>query len=70
MLIFFTERAPVYQELVQLTNQLFNIVPACFKYQDDEQDIITVTNDMELKEAISVSVKSNSILRVFVVGMC
>lgn len=61
------EKAPVYQELVLLTNQLFGIVPACFKYQDDEEDVITVTNDMELKEAVSVSQKSNSILRVFVV---
>jgi len=60
-------KAPAYQELVQLATQLFSIVPACFKYQDDEQDIITVTNDMELNEAVSVAAKSNSILRVFVV---
>jgi hypothetical protein len=61
------EKAPAYQELVQLTSQLFGIVPACFKYQDDEQDMITVTNDMELREAVAVSAKSKAILRVFVV---
>lgn len=61
------EKAPAYQELVSLTAQLFGIVPACFKYQDDEQDTITVTNDLELREAVVVSEKSKSILRVFVV---
>eukprot|EP00026_Physarum_polycephalum_P005779 Phypoly_transcript_05817.p1 GENE.Phypoly_transcript_05817~~Phypoly_transcript_05817.p1 ORF type:complete len:560 (-),score=133.88 Phypoly_transcript_05817:71-1750(-) len=61
------EKAPQYQELVQLANQLFGIVPACFKYVDDEQDTITVTNDLELGEAVAVSVKSKSILRVFVI---
>jgi hypothetical protein len=54
---------------VQLTAQLFNIVPACFKYLDDEKDTITVTNDLELREAVSVAEKSKSILRVFVVGV-
>lgn len=61
------EKAPAYQELVALTTQLFEIVPACFKYLDDEQDVITVTNDQELQEAVSVSAKLKSILRVFVV---
>lgn len=65
-----TEKAPAYQELVHLATQLFGIVPACFQYQDDEEDIITVTNDLELREAVTVSVKSKSILRVFVIGMC
>lgn len=59
----------MYQELVQLTTQLFGVVPARFQYQDDEEDMITVTNDLELSEAVSVSVKSKSILRVFVIGM-
>jgi hypothetical protein len=54
---------------VQIATQLFGIVPACFKYLDDEQDMITVTNDSELGEAVAVSVKSKSILRVFVFGM-
>lgn len=61
------EKPPAYQELVQLTNQLFGVVPSCFKYKDDEEDTITVTNDLELREAVTVSVKSKSILRVFVV---
>jgi hypothetical protein len=54
---------------VQLTTQLFGVVPARFQYQDDEEDMITVTNDLELSEAVAVSVKSKSILRVFVIGM-
>lgn len=61
------DKAPGYLELVQLTTQLFGIVPARFQYQDDEQDLITVTNDLELREAVSVAEKSKSILRVFVV---
>lgn len=63
------EHAPSFQELVDLATQLFEITPACFKYHDDENDVITVTNDRELQEAVSVSAKLKSILRVFVIEL-
>lgn len=53
---------------MNIAKQLFGVVAPTFKYRDDEQDLITVTSDMELREAITIARKNNSILRVIVAG--
>jgi next-to-BRCA1 protein 1 len=63
---FSLERAPDFAELVNLARSLFNIQNPAFRYQDDEKDMITVTSDMELREAVNLAKKTNSILKVFV----
>jgi len=63
---FSLERAPDYAELVNLARQLFGIQTPTFRYQDDEQDWITVTSDMELREAVNLAKTTNSILKISV----
>jgi hypothetical protein len=63
---FSLERAPDFAELVNLARQLFGIQTPTFRYQDDEQDMITVTSDMELREAVNLAKKTNSILKILV----
>jgi hypothetical protein len=60
------EKSPDFQELVHLTRQLFGIATPLFKYQDEEKDMITVTSDIELREAVSISAKASNILKFFV----
>jgi len=51
------EHAPSFQQLTVLIKQLFNNLKEQFqvKYTDEDNDLITVTNDAELKEAVNVS---------------
>jgi len=65
------EKVPNYQDLNELFIQLFPVLqsrPFHIKYLDDDQDMVTVTSDLELKEAISVALKqspSSPVLRLF-----
>eukprot|EP00026_Physarum_polycephalum_P006536 Phypoly_transcript_06584.p1 GENE.Phypoly_transcript_06584~~Phypoly_transcript_06584.p1 ORF type:complete len:510 (+),score=78.76 Phypoly_transcript_06584:83-1531(+) len=59
------ERAPEFHELTQIAKQLFGVQDPHFKYEDDEKDLVTITSNIELREAIAVSAKTNSILRIF-----
>lgn len=58
-------RAPDFQELAQISKQLFNVNEPHFKYEDDEKDLVTITSDLELREAIAVSTKTRTVLRLF-----
>jgi len=52
-----------------LQNLFTSALPAAFavKYQDDDNDFITITSDIELEEAISLAVlKKTNILRLFI----
>jgi hypothetical protein len=64
-----SERAPEFHELTQIAKQLFGVQDPHFKYEDDEKDLVTITSNIELKEAIAVSAKTGSILRLFLSGM-
>jgi len=62
---------PSFQDLLSLVRKLFNDFegqPAVvLKYQDEENDQVTISSDVELQEAISVSSKTKPpILRLFV----
>jgi len=59
------ERAPEFHELTQIAKQLFGVQDPHFKYEDDEKDLVTITSNIELREAIVVSAKTGSILRLF-----
>lgn len=59
---------PSYNELVVLLGQLFpNMKGNSFhlKYLDEDQDLITVTTDFELKEALGIASTQNNLLRLF-----
>jgi len=63
------DREPSFDELKQIVRQLFNI-PLTFilKYEDDEKDLITISSDIELSEALQVSSKCfNGIVRLSVI---
>jgi PB1 domain len=62
------DRAPEFLELTQIAKQLLGVQDPHFKYEDDEKDLVTITSNIELREAIAVSVKSGSILRLFLTG--
>lgn len=59
------ERAPEFHEITQIAKQLFGVQDPHFKYEDDEKDLVTITSNLEMKEAIAVSVKTSTILRLF-----
>lgn len=59
------ERAPEFHEITQIAKQLFGVQDPHFKYEDDEKDLVTITSNLEMKEAIAVSVKTGTILRLF-----
>ena len=62
---------PKYEELVQLLRQLFPNAPNQFsvKYQDEDEDMVTISSDMELQEAVRVaSLGSNKVIRLFITG--
>jgi len=70
------EHIPNFSQLVVLLRQLFTNLsePFQIKYIDEDQDMITITSDLELKESVSVaSVTSSSlgspVLRLFVFGI-
>lgn len=55
-----TATAPTFQKLNDLIYQLYPNLPGrsfTIKYLDDDQDLITVTCDMELKEAVAINKK-------------
>jgi len=63
------ERNISFEELVHAAKNLFKFAPASevvIKYEDDEKDIVTVSSDLELKEAVSLSSRFGRVLRLFV----
>jgi len=65
--------APNFQQLVALLKSLFPNLSDGFqiKYMDEDQDLITITNDMELKESVNVAGVTQSslgspVLRLFI----
>jgi len=69
------EHVPNFEQLTALLKQLFNSLqePFSIKYTDEDQDMITITSDLELKESVSVSSITQSslgapVLRLFVFG--
>lgn len=63
------ERTPNYVELVSLLRNLFNLNNFLIKYEDDDGDKVTITSDLELKEALNVANKSHGgMIRLFVIG--
>jgi next-to-BRCA1 protein 1 len=61
------ERNPSFDELVAIVKQLFGTTgDFVLKYEDDEKDFVTVTSDMELREALTIAARSNNVLRLFV----
>lgn len=60
------ERAPSFDELRKIVAQLFGPSNYAIKYEDDEKDLVTITSDIELKEAITITAApSSNILRLF-----
>jgi outer membrane biosynthesis protein TonB len=66
---------PNFSQLVALLQQLFpNLaLPFQVKYMDEDQDMITITSDLELKESVNVASVTQSslgspVLRLFVFG--
>lgn len=61
------ERTPSYDELVQIVKQLFGLATDfVVKYEDDEKDLVTISSDAELREALTVASKENNVLRIFI----
>lgn len=60
------ERTPNFEELLQVVKQLFSVSDPVIKYEDDEKDLVTVSSDMELKEAYSVATKTSNIIHLYV----
>jgi len=69
------EHVPNFEQLTALLKQLFSPLKEPFqvKYTDEDQDMITITSDLELKESVSVASVTQSslgapVLRLFVFG--
>lgn len=58
------EHAPSFQQLTTLLKQLFPNLrePFVVKYKDEDNDLITITSDLELKESVSVASVTQSSL--------
>jgi hypothetical protein len=58
------EHAPSYQQLTALLKQLFPNLrePFAIKYKDEDNDLITITSDLELKESVTVASVTQSSL--------
>lgn len=48
---------------------MFGVTEPHFKYEDDEKDLVTITSDLELREAVAVSAKTGTVLRLFLTGL-
>ncbi len=67
--VTFSQQPPSLSELVQLAQNYFfqgAATPVVFKYKDEEEDLITISLDRELEEALNLNGK-DSILKLFVV---
>jgi len=63
------EKNITFEELLRTARNTFKFVPTSeliIKYEDDEKDIVTVSSDLELKEAVVLAGKSGKVLRLFV----
>jgi len=64
------QNVPSFQELVGITRKLYNDFDGkqiIIKYLDDDQDMVTLSSDIELQEAIHVSSKTHPpVLRLFI----
>ena len=70
-LIINIEKTITFDQLTTIARNLFKFGAAAellVKYEDDEKDLVTVTSDLELKEAIALSSHSGHVLRLFVSG--
>lgn len=64
-----TTEAPTFAYLGEVLSQLFPGYSSGFtlKYLDDDEDMVTISSDLELKEAINMpSTQSTKVLRLFV----
>lgn len=64
-----TAEAPTFAYLGEVLSQLFPGYPTGFtlKYLDDDEDMVTISSDLELKEATNMpSTQSSKVLRLFV----
>lgn len=59
------DHIPNFEELKNLVRQLFGVNEVLLKYEDDEKDVVTVTSDLELKEAVKLSLRDSKVLRLF-----
>jgi hypothetical protein len=62
---------PRFVDLSKMLRQLFGSIGSTFviKYLDDEGDLVSLSSDLELKEALSVSTKQTTqVLRLFAFG--
>lgn len=70
------EHVPNFEQLIALLKQLFPNLqdPFQIKYIDEDQDMITVTSDLELKESVSTSSVTQSsmgaqVIKFFIFGL-
>jgi next-to-BRCA1 protein 1 len=62
------ENVPTYSELVRLCEKLFSMSTTSFavKYVDDDEDMVTMSSDIELQEALNViKQQGTNVLRLF-----
>jgi len=62
------EKEPTFASLKELVSQLLPNLPSQYtlKYRDDDEDLVTLTSDLELREAILVANKNNKVLRLVI----
>jgi len=63
------EKNITYEELVRTSRSIFKFSSTSelvIKYEDDEKDIVTVSSDLELKEAVALAGRIGKVLRLFV----
>lgn len=63
------ENTSNFAQLTTIIRNLFKFGPNAelvVKYEDDEKDLVTITSDLELKEAVGLASKTNSVLRLYV----
>jgi len=62
------EKEPTFASLKEIVSQLLPNLPSQYtlKYRDDDEDLVTLTSDLELREAILVANKNNKVLRLVI----
>ncbi|EGC37625.1 hypothetical protein DICPUDRAFT_91584 [Dictyostelium purpureum] len=60
------EREPTFLELKKMTITFFKLSGFLIKYYDEDNDLITITSDSDLKEAFTVKRNPPNVLKLFV----